>query len=118
MEHLNIHDNFVYALAVHLGQRVLILHTEYRDRKSPYELTDVRFIGLVAHYFEHVAEPSILLDIEEVSAEWVIQEWRELFERGKNYGWRVIRYTNLAELSAGLAVHGVRRYRVYGWDGM
>src|SRR5262249_26955298 len=118
MEHPNIHDNFVYALAVHLEQRVLILHTEYRDRKPPYELTDVRFIGLVAHYFEHVVEPSILLDIEEVSPEWVIQEWRELFERGKNYGWPPIRYADLAELSVRLAEQGVRGYRVMGSCGL
>jgi hypothetical protein len=70
----DVHDNFVYALAVHLEQRVLILHTQYRDGSGPYELTDVRFVGLVAHHIDDVAEPSILLDIELVSAEWVVEQ--------------------------------------------
>jgi hypothetical protein len=118
MEYPNIHDNFVYAMAVHLEKRILILHTEYRDRQAPCELTDVRFVGLVAHYFEHVVEPSILLDIEEVSAEWVIQQWRELFERGKHYGWPHIQYADLAELSARLAEQGVLGYRVMGSCGL
>jgi hypothetical protein len=118
MEHRNIHDNFVYALTVLLERRLLVLHTQYRDGEGPYILTDVRFIGLVAHHFDHVAEPSILLDIEEVPAEWVIREWRELFERGMRYGWPPIEYADFAELARRLVEGGVRGYRVMGTCGL
>src|SRR5689334_5956983 len=79
LENPNIHDNFVYALAVHLEQRVLVLHTEYRDRPAPFEFTDVRFLGVVVHHFDDVAAPSILLDIMAVSPDWILKQGGELF---------------------------------------
>jgi hypothetical protein len=114
----DIHDNFVYALSVHLERRVLVLHTEYRDKPEPFELVDVRFHGLVAHYFADIAEPSILLDIEAVSADWVLETWRDLFERRKNYGWPPLRFSDLADLSGQLACLGVIGYRVMGSCGL
>ncbi len=114
----NIHDNFVYALAVHLERRVLVLHTEYRDQPKAFELVDLRFQGLVAHYFDDIAEPSILLDIEAVSAGWVLETWRDLFERRKNYGWPPLRFSDFADLSGQLANLGVTGYRVMGSCGL
>ena len=118
LEHPNIHDNFVYALAVHLGRRVLVLHTEYRDQPAPYELIDVRFLGLVAHFFDDIAEPSILLDIEAVPADWVLETWRDLFSRRKNHGWPSLKFSDVADLSSQLDALGVSGYRVMGSCGL
>jgi hypothetical protein len=112
------HDNFVYALAVHLEQRVLILHTQYRDGAGPHELIDVRFVGLVAHQFDDVAEPSILLDIELVPAGWVAEHWRDLFISRKNYGWPPLKFTDLTDLDRQLANLPVFGYRVMGSCGL
>jgi hypothetical protein len=118
LQHPEVHDNFVYALAIHLERRILLLHTQYRDGPGPYELTDVRFVGLVAHHFDDVAEPSILLDIERVPAEWVVEQWRELFLSRKNYGWPLLNYTDLADLTRQLADRAVVGYRVMGSCGL
>ena len=114
----SVHDNFVYALSVHLEKRLLVLHTDYRDSAGPRTLTDLRFVGLVAHHFDDVAEPSILLDIEEVTPGWVVEQWGELFDRRKNYGWPPIEYADRSELVDKLASQGVRGYRVMGSCGL
>jgi hypothetical protein len=113
-----VHDNFVYALAVHLEQRVLILHTQYRDGPGPHELIDVRFVGLVAHHFDDVAAPSILLDIERVPAGWVVEQWRNLFASRKNYGWPPLQFTDVADLARLLADLAVVGYCVRGSCGL
>jgi hypothetical protein len=114
----NVHDNFVYSLAVHLEQRVLILHTQYRDGPGPHELIDVRFVGLVAHHFDDVAEPSILLEIELVSAGSVVEQWGGLFSSRKNYGWPPLPFTDLADLARQLANRQVTGYRIMGSCGL
>jgi hypothetical protein len=113
-----MHDNFVYAIAVHLEQRVLILHTQYRDGPDSGELTDVRFSGLVAHHFDDVAGPSILLDIERVPPEWVVEQWRGLFTNRMNYGWPPVKFANLGELVQQLVHLRVVGYRVMGSCGL
>lgn len=77
MECPNVGDHFVYALAVHLEKPLLILHTEYRDGPGPGILTELLFFGHVAHSFDNVAGPSILFDIDEVAAGWLVEEWGE-----------------------------------------
>jgi hypothetical protein len=118
MERRNVHDNFVYAISVDLERRLLTLHTQYRDGEGPYDLIDVRFEGLVAHHFDDVAEPSILLDVEEASPGEVIQQWPELFERGLNNGWPPGRYSDLTDLSTSLEGQGVHGYIVMGSCGL
>jgi hypothetical protein len=114
----NVHDNFVYALAIHLEQRVLVLHTQYRDGDGPSELIDLRFVGMVAYYFDDVAAPSILLDVERVGAAWVVEQWGELFLARKNYGWPPVRFADLPDLSWQLDEQGVVGYRVMGSCGL
>ncbi|ADG67299.1 hypothetical protein Plim_1466 [Planctopirus limnophila DSM 3776] len=114
----NVHDNFVYALAAHLEHRVLILHTQYRDGAGPYDLIDLRFAGLVAYFFDDVAAPSILLDVQRVDAEWVVEHWGNLFLARKNYGWLTIQFTDLADLSKQLTEQGVIGYLVMGSCGL
>ncbi|HJT79291.1 MAG TPA: hypothetical protein VJ739_18995 [Gemmataceae bacterium] len=118
LERPDVHDNFVYALAVHLEQHVLVLHTQYRDGPGLHELTDVRFRGLIAHHFEDVVAPSILLDIERVPPGWVVEQWKGLFDSRKNYGWPPLEYTDLVDLIRRLAELRVFGYRIMGSCGL
>ncbi len=113
-----VHDNFVYAVAFHLEQRLLILHTQYRDGAGPFELTDLRFVGVIAHHFDDLAAPSILLDVEQVEAAWVVEHWGELFTSRKNYGWPPVKFEDLADLSRQLGHLGVAGYRAMGSCGL
>jgi hypothetical protein len=113
-----VHDHFVYAVAAFLERRLLTLHTQYRDGDGPYDLTDVRFFGVAAHHFEHIAEPSILLDIEAVSVDWVVENWSELFDRGLRYGWPLAKCVDLSDLTGQLVGRGIRGYRVMGSCGL
>jgi hypothetical protein len=105
----SVHDNFVYAYAVLIDRRQLILHTEYRDTE-PNELTDVIFLDVIAHHFEHVGDGAILLDVEEVEPEWVVRQEAEVFARGKNYGWPLPDYKDPADLVRRLKDQGLRGY--------
>jgi hypothetical protein len=118
MPHPHIHDNFVYAVSIHLDHRVLVLHTQYRDDAGPHDFTDACFSGVIGHYFQDVAAPSILLDIETVSTDWVVGQWREVFERGKNHGWPPLNHRNLNELCHLLNEQHFVGYRVLGSCGL
>jgi hypothetical protein len=114
----NLHDHFVYALSVHLEYRLLVLHTEHRDGPGPHAFIDLRFVGVVAHHFDDVTEPSILLDIERVETGSIVEQWAELFARRKNHGWPPIEYSDRSELADRLVHLGVRGYRVMGSCGL
>ncbi|MDB5389539.1 MAG: hypothetical protein JWM11_5185, partial [Planctomycetaceae bacterium] len=115
---VNIHDNFVYALSIHLEQQTLILHTQYRDGPGPHDFIDVCFSGVIAHHFEHVAGPSILLDIETVPAEWIVQHWRDHFEHGIHYGWPPLEHRDLDELCRLLREQNILGFQVLGSCGL
>jgi hypothetical protein len=117
LEQPNIHDNFVYAYAVLIDRRQLILHTQYRD-VEPGELTDIIFSGVVAHYFQDVGYDNILLDIEEVEPEFIVHQQAELLSRRKNYGWPPLEYNSPADLIARLKEQRVRGYLVMGSAGL
>jgi hypothetical protein len=114
----NVHDNFIYAISIHLEERVVILHTHYRDGDSPNEFTDVCFRGVIGHCFQDVVAPSILLDIEEVPPRWVVEEWRAVFERGVNYGWPSLNHRDVDELCRLLEAKSTIGYRVMGSCGL
>lgn len=118
MAHPSIHDNFVYTVSIHLEERVLILHTQYRDGDGPHDFTDVCFSGVIGHCFQDLAAPSILMDIETVSADWVVGQWRDVFERGTNYGWPPLNHRNLEELCLLLKEQHYIGFRVMGSCGI
>jgi hypothetical protein len=118
MAHPNIHDNFVYAVTIRLDERVLILHTQYRDGAGPYDLTDICFTGVIGHYFQDVVAPSILLDIETVPSEWIVEQWRAVFDRGKNYGWPPLKHRDLEDLCRLLNEQSIIGYQVMGSCGL
>jgi hypothetical protein len=90
----------------------------HHDRPRSHELIDVRFVGVVAHYFDVVAAPSILLDIERVTAVWVVEEWRDVFISRRNYGWPPVQFADLPDLVRQLGGMGVGGYRVMGSCGL
>ncbi len=85
---ISVHDNVLVSYEVNCEQRSICLHTQFRDRGPPFELTDVVFAGVVAYQFEHDSTiGTILFDIEDVAA---IDVWREneaAFRAGRRYGW-------------------------------
>jgi hypothetical protein len=114
----NIHDNFVFALTVQLEEHVLILHTQYRDGSGPYPFIDLQFLGVVAHHFDDLKAPSILFDVELVTANSIVEKWGALFSSRKNYGWPTASFVDLADLSLQLTKSGVVGYRVLGSCGL
>ena len=61
---ISIHDNNVFAIDIRCEEKVIVLHTEFREGTPP-EYVDVVFSGVVAHHFNHVLDGNILLDITE-----------------------------------------------------
>jgi hypothetical protein len=119
MSEQSIHDNNVYAYAVHCEQRRIVLHTEYRDGRAE-EYTDVVFSGVVAHHFESPLSGNILFDITQVEPGHIVQTWSDLFDRQKNHGWPAIEYDKPQELISILVGMGVRGYEIgssYGLSG-
>jgi hypothetical protein len=43
----SVHDNFIVSYEVHCERREIRLHTEYRDRGEPFEITVVVFLEAV-----------------------------------------------------------------------
>ena len=73
---------------------------------------------MIGHYFQDVAAPSILLDIEIVAAEWIVGQWRDVFDRGKNHGWPPLGHRDLDELCRMLREKNQIGYRVMGSSGI
>lgn len=119
MEQPNIHDNFVYAIRIHREQKVLVLHTPYRDGDGPHDFTDVRFSGVIAHHFRHITAPSILFNIEEVTPRWIVRdEWKELFDEGKKCNWPTFELRDPTMLLERIAADGIRGFTVSGVTGV
>jgi hypothetical protein len=87
-DEISVHDNVLVSYEVNCERRTICLHTQFRDRGPPFELTDVIFTGVVAYQFEHDSTiGTILFDVEDVDA---IQVWRDnaaSFRAGIPYGW-------------------------------
>src|SRR5262245_21499282 len=105
MEEPSVHDNFVYALTLHLEKGFLILHTEYRDEPGPSELVDVRFVGCLAHHFDDVAAANVLFDIDRMEIPHLIERAGHLFMARKNYCWP-LDFEDLDDLSRKLIARG------------
>ena len=117
LERPHVHDNFVYALSLHIEKHVLVLHTQYRDQPNENDLTDVRFPGWIAHHFDDVMESSILLDIERVPLEWVVERWQDLLLSRQSYSWP-LSFTNMPDLVAQLTMRQLQGYHVMGTCGL
>ena len=87
-QEVSIHDNRLVSYQVFCERREIHLHTEFRERGEPFELTEVIFTGVVAYDFEHdSALGTIIFDITEVSPADLYAEHAGQFRAGIAYGW-------------------------------
>ena len=116
----SVHDNVIYAYSVSCEERVLILHTAFRDRE-PQELTDIVFHDVVAHHFEHVLEGNILFDVEDMEVAALVRDNTNVFADSWRYGWPAIEYRgDLDTLVRALQGAGIHAYAIsssYGLSG-
>jgi hypothetical protein len=117
---LSIHDNTCSGYRFCGNTRRLVLETEYPSGSSKEgKKTDVIFEGVWCHHLESVQCGNIIFDIEPVDLSQVEQEFREVFERLKNYGWPrlELREDSLPEIMEryGLTVHRIGSS--YGMEG-
>ncbi len=82
---ISIHDNNVFAIDIRCNEKVIVLHTEFREAKPP-EYVDVVFSGVVAHHFNHVLDGNILFDITESPPQTFYDENKEYFREFSRYG--------------------------------
>jgi hypothetical protein len=117
---VSVHDNLVYAYSVDCEGRRLTLHTAFRDRE-PHEFTDVVFVDVVAHLFEHVLPGNILFDVEEAEVDSVVRDNAALLADSWRYGWPPVEYDGkLDALIEALKAASVRAYVIgssYGLSG-
>ena len=108
----SIHDNFVYAYSVDCENRLIVLHTAFRDRE-PQEFTDVVFHKVIAHYLEHVLPGNILFNVEEADIAAMVQDNAQLLVDSWQYGWPPVEYKgDLKVLVATLKASSVRAYEI------
>jgi hypothetical protein len=82
----SIHDNYVLGYAVDVEGRAIVIHTEFRDRREPFERTDIHFTGVLG-YLLHDSLGGILFDIEERPLEDLVGYYGMELEHYKQYGW-------------------------------
>ncbi|MEH0021650.1 MAG: hypothetical protein V6Z89_18485 [Desulfobacter sp.] len=81
MKEISVHDNFVTGYSVQTEEKIIKLHTEYRDEGEPYEKTDVVFEGVEGYLFLD-SLGSILFGIDEVDISFIIEHYQNEFKRG------------------------------------
>lgn len=84
-----IGDNFVTSLTVLIEKHELKLTTDGKMGEGFETQTELLFTGVVAHYFDHVADPSIIFGIEESDLKDIYDKWEHVFVNGRNYGWPI-----------------------------
>lgn len=82
---ISIHDNNVFAIDIRCKERVIILHTEFREGRPP-EYVDVVFSGVTAHHFNHVLDGNILFDITESPPQAFYEENKKYLREFRRYG--------------------------------
>ena len=108
----SIHDNFVYSFIIACEERLIVLHTEFRDSGAG-EFTDVVFSGVVAHQFQDVLASNILFGIEAVEVDQVVRSWADLFADRKRYAWpNQIKYRDPEHLVSLLHERGLKAFEI------
>ena len=113
---VSVHDNILESYLVDAKNARITFCTRYYDG----EKTDVIWEGVLAYHFESDVFHSILFDIDEVEALSCFDEYRQLFDRLKNYGWPASNYQNREELGEILASQSIQGWRIrssYGIEG-
>jgi|ERR1700676_1157527 len=73
---LSIHDNLLVSYEVQCEARIILLRTEHRTPNEPTEFTNVAFNGVQGYRFENDAFGNIIFDLEAVSVEQLLSEYR------------------------------------------
>ncbi|QDT35426.1 hypothetical protein [Thalassoglobus polymorphus] len=118
MKNLSTHDSFVCSVCHRLEDRVLTILSHYRDRDIPEPYFVTEFSNVVAHHLQHVAAPSILLDIEEVDIHAILAANEALFTSGLKYNWPYHGLCTVPELADRLTAESVKGYQVMGSCGL
>ncbi|HEY1066134.1 MAG TPA: hypothetical protein VGE52_08490 [Pirellulales bacterium] len=119
----NVHDNWLYAHAVDHHHRRIVLHTVY-PHVEPAEFTDLVFEGVSVHHFEQQLMSSgpapavVLFGVEEVDAKWLLEQYGELLDRTKGYGWPIHAYDDLDDLIKKLTARGEKCFEIHGTIGI
>ena len=110
----SVHDNLIASYVVDCLNRTLTLYTIFQDRE-PWEYTDVKFSGVLAHHFEHVLEQNILFDVIEVPTNEVVEANQSLFAESWRHCWPEVEYEgDLQRLNEELVKNMIKGYVVQG----
>lgn len=109
----SIHDAHLIRYTVDRAARQLRLETVLPERDAP-ELTDVVFRDVVAYYFEHDSFElgTILFSIDEDDGASLVDDYPNLFEAGRAYGWPGDWNRSQAEAKAHIASANLRAFLV------
>lgn len=83
---ISIHDNQILSYCVSAEKAEIRLHTFFSDHE-PHEYTDIVFADVAAYYFENDNFRTIIFGVDEIDLLALYTESKELFDRGRNYGW-------------------------------
>jgi hypothetical protein len=117
----SVHDNHLLGYEVDGVSRRIVLHTEYAYGQEPFEKTDVVFEGLVDHWFRHPVIPSIVFDVMEADARFLLTRDRALLDEGHRIGgWPSFWRDTVDGMLEAIAAQGGRMWEIsssYGLDG-
>ena len=78
----NLHDNRVLRCCADFEAHTLHLDT----RTEAGEVVSVHFTGLLAHWFENMAQDNILFGMDEITIDGFFEQYRELLDGTIPYG--------------------------------
>jgi hypothetical protein len=89
MEHLpSIHDSHLVSYSIDATTREIWLYTIYPAMAEICEeKTEVIFEGVIAYHFENDNFHTILFGIDEIDFLSFFNEYRQIFDKGRPYGW-------------------------------
>ena len=111
MPGISIHDNFVVCWSVACVERIIVLHTEYRDAE-PHEFIDVVFRGVAAYHIVGDDLGTILFGIEDCPIESILTDFSFEFESGIKYCWPGAWNTSLDACRSHFVGHKLRGWRI------
>jgi hypothetical protein len=115
---ISVHDNFLVSYEVCCERREIRLHTEFRDKGEPFELTDVVFTGVCAYHFHQDCFANIIFDIDETAPDTIYRDHRAEFEAGWRHGWPGDWGKTEDAALVHFREHGVRGYILHSSCGM
>jgi hypothetical protein len=91
-----IHDSVILSYVVDLQNDQIIIHTRYDDSRMVEE-TNIIFIDVLSHKFDHPLKGSIILSIQQSSVQHFMDDNSEMLLKSRSYGWPTW-YESLEEL--------------------